>query len=132
MSVGILLVAHEGLGQAFLANAKATWGVALPAPVAVFEVPRDRNVEISRKQLLSIVKSLDAGEGVLALVDVVGATPFNIVQALLGPQFRMVTGLNVAMLMRSLNYAHLPLPQVAVKAAEGAIREVAIYPEEPQ
>lgn len=129
MSVGILLVTHEGLGQAFRDNAEATWPVDLPASIGVFEVARDRDMELSRGQALALIDSLDSGEGVLALIDVGGATPFNIVQSLLGPRFMMVTGLNFAMLMRSLTYAHLPIEQVAEKAAEGAIREVAIYPE---
>ncbi|MCP5143138.1 MAG: PTS fructose IIA subunit family protein [Chromatiales bacterium] len=129
MSVGILLVTHAGVGDAFLSNALATWPVDLPTRVAALEVPRDGDLDKIGACADALIADLNEGDGVLALVDLGGATPFNLMRARLGPRLAVVTGLNFPMLMRALNYADRPLFEVAAKAADGALRGVAVYPE---
>ena len=62
---------------------------------------------------------LDHGAGVLVLTDMYGATPSNIALRLAGAKVRIVTGLNLPMLMRVLNYSQLGLDQLAEKAVSG-------------
>lgn len=127
MSVGILLVSHVGIAESFLANALATWPLDLPTRVGTFEVARDADLDTLGKRADEIFADLNEGDGVLALVDLGGATPFNLLRSRVGPQLAIVTGLNFPMLMRALNYADRPLQEVAAKAAEGALRGVALY-----
>jgi PTS system mannose-specific IIA component len=73
------------------------------------------------------LQALDQGDGVLILADIYGATHTNTACSLLQPgRIELVTGVNLAMLIRVLNYRHLDLDQLAEKAAEGG-RECVVW-----
>lgn len=67
---------------------------------------------------------LEEGDGVLVITDIYGSTPSNIATRLLEQhsreQITIVTGLNLPMLVRVMNYAHLKLHQLAQKAGSCA------------
>ena len=67
------------------------------------------------------VRALDSGDGVLVLTDVYGATPSNLAEKLpaLGLDLHRVSGLNLPMLLRVLNYPEQPLLELAQTAASG-------------
>ena len=68
----------------------------------------------------SLVRSLDKGEGVLVLTDMYGATPSNIAHRLVGDEhLKVVTGLNLPMLMRVMNYPALDVNELVEKAIAG-------------
>ena len=59
------------------------------------------------------------------LADVFGATPCNTVQRLAdGVRVKVVTGVNVPMLWRALNYASEPLEQLITRAVAGGTQGV--------
>ena len=63
---------------------------------------------------------LDHGAGVLILTDLYGATPSNIAHRLVEENKTVVvTGLNLSMLMRVLNYPNLSLEELVDKACRG-------------
>jgi PTS system ascorbate-specific IIA component len=66
-------------------------------------------------------RDLDHGDGVLVLADLYGATPCNIGLSLseLGVRLRCVSGLNLPMLLRVLNYSDKSLPELTEIAASG-------------
>lgn len=65
--------------------------------------------------------SLDDGSGVVVLTDLVGATPANVATRLSDAErVRVLCGVNLSMLIKALNYRHLPLEQLAEKALKGA------------
>jgi PTS system ascorbate-specific IIA component len=67
------------------------------------------------------------------LTDVFGATPCNAVQALAGPQVRVLAGVNVPMLWRTLCYADEPLDALVARALSGAGQGVMqVSPTRPQ
>ena len=122
MSVGILLITHSGIGGALLNVASGTFG-KLPLEVLPLSVSRDPDPEHLISKAGCLVRKLDAGEGVLVLTDMFGSTPSNVAQGLLQQGFtiRVVTGLNLPMLFRVLNYPHLALSQLAKKGlSEGS------------
>ena len=62
---------------------------------------------------------------VLVLADVFGATPCNAALAVAdGVRTRVVTGVNVPMLWRTLGYAQLPLDELVARAVVGAAHGV--------
>ena len=65
---------------------------------------------------------MDGGDGVLVLTDLYGASPANLAAkvARLGTPVRRVSGLNLPMLLRVMNYAELPLDELPAIAAAGA------------
>lgn len=117
MSVGILLVTHTGIGNALLNVAYNTFG-NLSLPITQLSVSRDPDLELMVTKAAYLVKKLDAGQGVLVATDMYGSTPSNIAQNLqkLGYAVRIVSGLNLPMLFRILNYPFLNLEELVQKA----------------
>ncbi|MGD9591777.1 MAG: PTS sugar transporter subunit IIA [Candidatus Berkiella sp.] len=120
MSVGILLITHSGIGGALLNVASGTFG-RLPLEISQLSVSRDPDPDLLIEKASYLVRKLDAGEGVLVLTDMFGSTPSNVAQGLQHQGFAIcvVTGLNLPMLFRVLNYPHLELNQLAKKAVSG-------------
>ena len=121
MSVGILLLTHELMGDAMIATARHILG-RIPLALDAQAIPPGSDVELSLRETAARVRKLDSGDGVLVLVDVYGATPSNIAQRLpsLGLDVRRVAGLNLPMLLRVLNYSEQNLADLAQTAANGA------------
>lgn len=121
MSVGILLVTHPGVGACLRDVAERLLG-RLPLRVALFEVGFDSDTEGLLPEASRLLRTLDEGEGVLLLTDLFGASPSNFAGRLgsLGVTTRRMSGLNLPMLLRALNYADLPLERMADAAATGA------------
>ncbi len=120
MSVGVLLMTHEAVGKALISAALHVMP-SLPLYVDAVEVPPQADPEVMRALTEQHARALDQGEGVLVLADLYGATPCNIGLSLssLGVHLRCVSGLNLPMLLRVLNYADKPLDELAEIAASG-------------
>ncbi len=127
MSIGVLLMTHEGVGKALIAAARHVMP-QLPLKVAAMEVPADADVSAMREAGSSHLRDLDDGEGVLVLSDLYGATPCNIGLSMcdLGAHVHCVSGLNLPMLLRVMNYADKPLAELAEIAASGGRRGIFI------
>ncbi|WP_449425193.1 PTS sugar transporter subunit IIA [Rhodanobacter lindaniclasticus] len=93
MSVGVLLMTHEAVGQALISAARHVMP-QLPLRVAAVEVPPQADPEVMRSLTAHHARELDQGEGVLILADLYGATPCNIGLSLgaLGVHLRCVSG----------------------------------------
>jgi len=120
MSAAILLVTHNRIGDELLAAATSILG-RCPLPAKALAIrPNDE-----RDQMLGIARlladRLDEGDGLLVMTDLYGSTPANIACAL-GQEhrIRVLSGVNLPMLMRALNYAALGLEDLADKALSGA------------
>ena len=76
-----------------------------------------------------MVMELDTGDGVLVLTDVCGATPSNIACRLVSlGRVMVVSGLNLPMLMRILNYPNLSLEELAERAVSGGRQGIMLLP----
>jgi PTS system mannose-specific IIA component len=121
MAVGVLLLTHDGIGQSMIA---ATRGVVGPMSLRVASLAFNNGDDVDAFQGSAgrALVDLDSGEGVLVLTDLYGATPSNVGARLatLGVAIRRVSGLNLPMLLRVLNYADQPLDELAQIAAGGA------------
>jgi len=66
------------------------------------------------------VKVVNSGHGVLILTDMFGSTPSNIAKNFCDDkQVRVVSGINLSMLLNIFNYPKLSLRKLALKAIEG-------------
>lgn len=120
MSVSILIISHNEIGTALLNTVKQTFGSQLPLPTATVELQADTDPEILIPKLKEVVKALDQGDGVLILTDLFGSTPSNVAQQIQDcKHIRIVSGLNLPMLIRVMNYPNLELAQLAEKARTG-------------
>ncbi len=120
MSVGLLLITHRPLGADLLRVATGIFGTC-PTRVESLEVENDAPCDLVLMQAEQIAERLDAGDGVLVLTDIYGATPARLASALLGPsrRRRVLAGVNLPMVLRALNYAGLDLETLAEKALAG-------------
>ena len=121
MSVGVLLITHEGIGNALVAVATQLMP-ALPLRVETLEVSFAADPEALLPEASAALRRVDGGHGVLVLTDLYGATPSNLSARLarLGTPVRRVSGLSLPMLLRVMNYAELDLDELPAVAAAGA------------
>ena len=121
MTVGILLITHEGIGNAMLDVATRLLSKLLLTTEA-FEVLFDADVDVLLPHASAALRRVDGGDGVLVLTDLYGASPSNLAARLarLGTPVRRVSALNLSMLLRVMNYADLTLDELPAVATAGA------------
>jgi len=120
MSVGILLLTHECVGADLIVTARHILG-RLPVAIDALAIPPGSDADAALRDAAARVRALDSGAGVLVLTDVYGATPSNVAEKLddLGLDVQRVSGLNLPMLLRTLNYPEHTLAELAQTAASG-------------
>ncbi len=119
MSVGLLLITHKNVASILLETSKQILNTC-PLATQVLEVPLDAPVAEALTQAKNLMFSLDSGNGVLILTDIFGGTPANIGKHLCGDfDCKLVSGINLPMLIRILNYPQLNLESMALKAVSG-------------
>jgi len=115
----ILLVAHAPLASTLLTVAQHTYADCA-ARVKAVDVPPQMSADDAVSCIAAALKTLPDAD-VLVMVDAFGATPCNAALAAVeGLSARVVTGVNVPMLWRTLCYAHLPLSELVTRAVDGA------------
>lgn len=113
-----LVIAHAPLASALVAVAGHVYAERCAGLSAIDVAPGDspEQVEAAARAALDAL----AADEVLILTDVFGATPCNVAQRLAdGRHARVVTGVNVPMLWRSLCYAGEPLDVLVTRAVAG-------------
>lgn len=119
MSIGLITITHDGIGEQVLEAACGILGRPHVQMRHLVFKPDDR-LEDVETALVDAIKAIDSGDGVLVLSDLFGATPCNIARRAMGAhEVRVLSGINLPMALRALNYAHLELADVATRAAEG-------------
>lgn len=129
---GLLVIAHAPLASALRAVAEHVYPDCAGSLTAL-DVPANmpiEEVEARAAALLAQVATPDA----LILTDVFGATPCNVAQRLAdGVRVKVVTGVNVPMLWRSLCYASESLDKLVDRALTGATQgAMQVSPTRPQ
>jgi len=126
MSVGILIITHGKTGESLLEEASFVLGRSLENVLSL-EFQHGEN-PTSTELIKSYADRVDSGAGVLVLTDLMGASPANLVTETLEEWHAvMVTGVNLAMLIRAYNYRDQTLELVVQKAVEGGKRAVKIF-----
>jgi len=123
--IGILIVAHGGIGEALIHSASHVLGKPL-ARVQQLGVRLNDKPETILPRVQALVRELDDGDGVLVLTDIYGATPGNVALKLLEPgKVEGVSGVNLPMLIRALDYRDKgDLAEVVKKALSGGAEGV--------
>lgn len=115
MTVGILLVTHDHLGQTLLDIVEQAY-TNLDMPVRTLPIYPDTDPQLCIEVARKLVQELDQDDGVLVLTDIFGATPANIAQQLISDKVYIIHGVSLPMLFRLFNYPHLPLSELVDKA----------------
>lgn len=117
----LVVIAHAPLASALRAAAAHAFPEAA-AKLQVLDVqPEDEPDRIEQQVRALLDQGGEERGDTLILTDVFGATPCNVAQRLAdGVRVKIVTGVNVPMLWRALNYAHEPLDMLVARALAGA------------
>ncbi|QBQ54118.1 PTS sugar transporter subunit IIA [Nitrosococcus wardiae] len=119
MTVGVLIITHDNIGSSLLDTTNDMLG-SCPLQIQILRVTRASHPDALRKQARKLIDNLDTGHGVLVLTDMYGSTPSNIACYAADTQHaQIVTGLNLPMLIRVLNYPRLSLTELTEKAISG-------------
>ncbi len=128
--VGILLVAHNGLGHSFADCVRHVLG-QIPSHLKVMSVLAEDDPQQKLAEGQALVAALDQGDGVLILTDVFGATPSNIAKQLCQPGRVMgVAGLNLPMLLRVVCSPQSTLTELTDTALHGGKKCIVYLDEE--
>lgn len=119
MKVGILLITHGNVGAVLLQSAIEVLGVC-PLQTTTLSAPVDCDPDWVLKEASEAANRLNTGDGVLVLTDLYGSTPSNIACRLHEQHsVRVVSGVNLPMLIRVLNYPGMDLDELTHKAVTG-------------
>ena len=131
--IGLVVIGHSPFATALHDCARHVYG-CVPERCVVIDVLADADVEAELARARQAVVDVDGGDGVLVLVDMVGATPGNIATQLSQPgRVEVVAGVNLPMLMRTLCYRDrtkiAELPEKALGGgASGMIKIASMAP----
>ena len=121
--IGILIIAHAPLAQALRECALHVFPDCASG-VQALDVTADEAPETTLALARAAMAALSTPE-VLLLSDVFGATPCNVAQKLNdGVQTRLVAGVNLPMLLRSVCYRHESLDAVCARALAGGTQGI--------
>jgi len=119
VNVGVLLITHGSIGEVLLQSAVDVLGVC-PVPALTLTAPPGCDTEQVLEAAKQAARELDSGDGVLVLTDLFGATPSNIACRLREQtRIEVISGLNLPMLIRVLNYPDSDLRELVQKAVSG-------------
>jgi PTS system mannose-specific IIA component len=122
--IGVLLVTHGEIGTALLSSASQILG-APPAQVTTLSVWRQDDPDDLILRARELLEQIDAGDGVLVLTDIFGATPGNVVSRLLeDDHVEGVSGVSLPMLLRVLTSRNGSLPAAVKRAVSGGAEGV--------
>ncbi|WP_374594599.1 PTS sugar transporter subunit IIA [Aquabacterium sp.] len=124
---GFLIIAHTPLASALKLAAQHAFPDACGCVLALDVLPNlpVEETEAQARVLLAQAQALSVRGEALILTDVFGATPSNVAQRLAdGVHVKVLTGANVPMLWRVLNYCNEPLDALVTRALAGATQGV--------
>lgn len=126
--IGVLLVTHGDIGTSLLESAAQIVG-ARPEQTATLSVWRQDDPDDLVLRARELMETVDAGDGILVLTDIFGATPGNVVSRLLQDgRVEGVSGVSLPMLLRVLTGrnggAPVPLKTLVQRALSGGAEGV--------
>ena len=123
----ILIIAHAPLANALRQCALHVFPDCASTVMAIDVQPNlspDETLGSARIALDQLTR-LQGIKGVLVLTDIFGATPSNVAQKLVdGATSRLITGVNLPMLLRSVSYRHESLDTLVSRAVIGGTQGV--------
>jgi PTS system mannose-specific IIA component len=120
--IGMVLVTHGRLAVEFIAALEHVVG-AQQQVAAVCIGPED-DMEQRRSDILSSVRSVDTGEGVVLLTDMFGGTPSNLAISVMDrAKIEVIAGINLPMLIKLASLRQSETLASAVRGAQEAGRK---------
>jgi len=120
MSTALFFITHEGIasnlitiGEAIIQKTKNN--------LSYFEIPMDADINLMIEGIEDKLEQLDIEAGLLFITDLYGSTPSNIAQKIADKhRADLISGVNLPMVIRLLNYRDDTEESLIQKALEGA------------
>ena len=120
MSVALVFITHEGIAS-HLVNIGEAILQKKNNNLACFEVAMDASVDDKLDDIDKQLEQLDTSEGLLVITDIYGSTPSNIAQTIADKYHAdLLSGVNLPMIIRLLNYRDEDIATLLKKALDGA------------
>jgi PTS system mannose-specific IIA component len=121
MKTAIIIVAHAPLASAYCEVASHILSSEQHEQLICLDIEADADVEQAVTAGIDLLQPVAIEQGALVLTDCFGATPSNIAKRIAdsNPQNALVTGINLPMLIRVLNYQQEKAPALANIALDG-------------
>ena len=120
MSIALFLITHEGIASNLLSTGQSI--IQKPDNnLSFIEVPMNANLDTMINNIENKLNKLDLNNGILFITDIYGGTPSNIAQ-LLATNYdaNLISGINLPMIIRLLNYRDETEQVLIQKALDGA------------
>lgn len=135
MTVSLLVITHNQLGQELIDTAGSILGNHLLKVnfISVSANLKPDDLGCYADQIKNTINQLDIANsisndnhnGILILTDICGATPYNLAKYFATDKnINIVSGVNLPMLLRVLNYPNQSLQALSLTAIEGARKGV--------
>ena len=127
MNVALLLVTHQNIASSLI-NITTSIVNESVSNTDYIEVPMDAPLEHMEQEINQKLKQLNRKDGAIILTDMFGGTPSN-----LACKFNrlentnLISGLNLPMLVKVMNYRHLPLDELTDKALSGGRESICLH-----
>jgi mannose PTS system EIIA component len=120
--IGIVLVTHGGLAAEFRAALEHV--VGSQNQIESIAVGPDDDIEQRRQDIVSAVRNVDSGSGVVVLTDMFGGTPSNLaISVMNGSNIEVIAAVNLPMLVKLASVRETSSLEQAVIQAQDAGRK---------
>jgi PTS system ascorbate-specific IIA component len=125
MSVSLLVITHNQLGQELIDTAASILDKQLPEVnfISISANLKPDDLGHYADQVKNMINQLDIEKGVLILTDICGATPYNLAKYFASDKnIKIVSGISLPMLLRVLNFPNQSLQALSLTAIKGACK----------
>jgi PTS system ascorbate-specific IIA component len=123
MNIGILIIAHAPIASALRAGVLHVFPDAATG-ISALDVPPNEPTESTAATARLMLSQLGT-PNTLVLTDIFGATPCNVAQKVVdGVHSKLVAGVNLSMLLRTVNYRQEPLDVLVARALAGGTQSI--------
>ena len=120
MNTALFFITHDGIASSLLHIGESIIGRPM-SNLAYHEVAMDSSVLQAMKSIEKKLQTLDLSDNLIFITDIIGATPSNIAQQLAAKyDAKLISGVNLPMVIRLLNYRDADIQELISKAIDGA------------
>lgn len=119
MTIALITITHNRIGAHLTETAETILG-SPSFSVRHFMIGPDDDPESMQREVVQTIAEIDSGDGILIVTDLYGSTPCNIArQVCANHEVRVLTGVNLPMMLRIFSYAAAGIDELAGKALDG-------------
>ena len=124
MCIALFFITHENIAESLLRVGEKIIQKQ-NINLAYHEVTMDAGIEQTIAQVEKKLGQLNLKKGILFITDIYGSTPSNIAQTMADKyQAQLLSGVNLPMVIRLLNYRDIPEDLILAKALDGACKGI--------